>query len=237
MSSRSSSNRSDPCARPFGIECLEDRTLLTAGMLDPTFGAGGIVTTALPGDPTHGGGTGVAMQEDGKIVAVGFTRVGSEVGDLDSVVARYNSDGSLDASFGTGGLVKTDVGGFNGFTNDVAIDPNGKIVVVGGQEVVAVWRYDSDGSLDTTFSGDGVWWGANRSARAVAIQADGKIVVAHGFYVGGAGGTQGNFALSRINDDGSTDTTFGASGSSIADFGGDEGGGDVCVACLHALCV
>jgi uncharacterized delta-60 repeat protein len=91
------------------LELLESRTLLNAGLLDPTFGTGGKVTT-------HFMGNGLALQSDGKIVVVGRTSA------LPSpfVVARYNPDGSLDTTFGTGGTVTTDVGGLDG-ASDVVI--------------------------------------------------------------------------------------------------------------------
>src|SRR6478672_1709197 len=99
--SRRSSRRSRPrpASRP-GVEQLEDRTLLTAGALDPSFGAGGIVTTALTSGTQ--GANSIVLQGDGKIVVAGN-------GGTDFGLARYNTNGTLDATFGSGGKVVTDI--------------------------------------------------------------------------------------------------------------------------------
>ena len=105
------------------LESLEDRTLLNAGALDPSFGMGGEVTT------NFGSSDFIArslLQTDGKIVAVGSTLVGSS---SDFALARYNADGSLDSSFGVGGKVTSPLG----FATDAALQANGDIVVTGGQ--------------------------------------------------------------------------------------------------------
>src|SRR5689334_7498372 len=115
--------------RPW-LDALEDRLLLNAGDLDTTFGSGGVVLTSFPPVSKHTSGTGgnafaVQIQSDGKIVAVGLGR-----GDF--AVARYNTDGSLDPTFGNGGKVETDFGNLAGDeAYNLAIQPDGKIVVLG----------------------------------------------------------------------------------------------------------
>ncbi len=191
-------------------------SLLKDAELDSTFGNDGKVITDFGGTDQ---GRAVAVQKDGKIVVAGTS--GS-----DFAVARYNTDGSLDASFGMGGLVITDFGGFDG-GNAVAIQKDGKIVVAGfaGDEdsVFAVARYNRDGSLDITFGVDGkVTTDFSADAdigNAVALQKDGKIVV--------AGRSGSDFAVARYNTDGSLDITFGADGKVITDFGGDDEGNAV----------
>ena len=88
------------------VERLEDRSLLSAGALDPTFGLGGIVTTDFLGSNTDAAQA-VALQNDGKIVVAGHTRDANQ--NTDFVVTRYNADGTLDAAFGSGGRVVTDL--------------------------------------------------------------------------------------------------------------------------------
>ena len=119
-----------------------------AGDLDPSFSGDGKLTT----DFGVGGASGVALQGDGKIVAVGDSG-----GDF--ALARYNPDGSLDPSFAGDGMQTTDFGrDFEG-ASDVALQPEGKIVVVGGGGPggdFALARYNPDGSLDSSFAGDGM---------------------------------------------------------------------------------
>ena len=193
------------------------------GSLDTSFGDGGEVTTEF------GGGFdaitrvfAVAIQRDGKIIAAGET--GSFRSGADFALARYNSDGSLDATFGDGGKATTHFSGSGNFdgATAVAIQGDGKIIVVGfGGGGVALARYETDGSLDPSF-GDGGKVN-NLSLRmgvtAAAIQRDGQIVVG-GFAVN----RELDFALARFNNDGSLDTSFGSGGEVTTDFGGN---GDV----------
>lgn len=177
--------------------------LLTVGDLDATFGSGGKVTTDFGGSVK---GNDLAIQSDGKIVVVGD-------GGNDFVMARYNVEGSLDPTFNNG---NTDFGQNNEDAAAVAIQNDGKIVVVGSSEMngigpsktFAMARYRSNGSLDFTFSTDGKVTDASFMIRAlaVAIQGDGKIVVAGQSIYGNDGS---GFAVVRYNSDGTVDTTFG----------------------------
>jgi uncharacterized delta-60 repeat protein len=202
-------------------------TLASASDLDPTWDGDGIVTTAM------GGGSGVqvhmAIASDGKVVAASDC-VGSV---FDFCLARYNTDGSLDTTFDGDGKVATDFGTFDS-AYGVAIDSTGKIVAAGScggtTSIFCVARYNTDGSLDTTFSGDGRVMtdvnnnnGANTGGsqgRAVVIQPDDKIVVA-----GYCGHFDANFfvlrdaCLARYNTDGSLDSTFAGDGTGIYDLG------------------
>ena len=134
--------------------------------------------------------------------------------------------GGLDPSFGTDGLLTTDFG-FTDTATGVAVQADGKIVVAGdsdgGAADFVVARYNPDGSLDTTFSDDGLFlqtFGGIDKATAVAIQADGKIVVAG--YTNGTGTTEFDFAVLRLNPDGTLDPTFDADGKVTVGF--DLGG-------------
>jgi len=163
------------------------------GDLDPTFGSGGVVVTQISIYFDHG--EGLVQQTDGKLIAVG---VSNNSLDTDVVVARYNPDGSLDTSFGSNGLVVTDLGSYEDATS-VAIEGE-QIVVVGeslGNFLVA--RYDASGSLDPTFGDGGVLiadLGATwEYATDVVIQPDGRIVA------GGVTrpGTYDDFAIARFS--------------------------------------
>jgi uncharacterized delta-60 repeat protein len=197
----------------------------TDGSLDTTFGTGGIVFTDLNGGSSDWARA-MALQPDGKIVLAGETASPVLPSDQDFALVRYNSDGSLDTTFGTGGIVFTDFGAqFWEGAFSVGIDSAGRIVAAGGtfdwttQRNFAVARYNPDGSLDTTFDGDGRVTTPLSLTNAdiiadVAIQADDRIVA-----VGNAGS---DFAVVRYDTDGSLDTTFGGTGIITTNFGGTE---------------
>src|SRR5687768_5565626 len=129
--------------------------LLAAGSLDKTFGAGGIAVARVG---TTCIGNDLAIQADGKIVVVGYTPWAT--GTPDFAVARFNTNGALDTSFDGDGKVITPVGADLDIAYAVAIQSDGKIVVAGGtragiRDDFGVVRYNTDGSLDTTFDGDG----------------------------------------------------------------------------------
>jgi uncharacterized delta-60 repeat protein len=192
------------------------------GRLDPGFGAGGAVATDF--GTADESALAVATLRDGKIVAAGYSR-----GDF--ALARYGRDGRLDATFGNDGRVLTDFGGHDGATA-IAVQRDGKIVAAGwSRGAFAVARYRRDGSLDPTFGADGkvitdvgsrgraTYEPERDGASAVALQADGKIIVA-----GGSGWPARNrdFALLRYTVDGSPDPGFGRGGTVLTDFQKDN---------------
>jgi len=196
------------------------RVEAASGDLDPTFGSGGKVTTNFD---SFDRANAVAIQSDGKIVVAGSALT---ITSNDFALARYNSDGSLDASFGAGGKVTTDFFGTKDEAHAVAIQDDGKIVVAGGAlnfsvntDLFALARYNSDGSLDAGFGTGGkvaTNFGNGAGANAIAIQSDGKIVIGGGAFLGNS--TQNDFALVRYNTNGALDTSFGASGKVTTDF-------------------
>jgi uncharacterized delta-60 repeat protein len=196
---------------------------LADGSLDTSFGEGGKVTTDLTGDQDRA--QAVAFQPDGKIILVGPAKHSPFLHDF--AIVRYNTDGSLDASFGTGGHVFTDFEEGHDFAYAVALQSDGRIVVAGaatidGQEDIALVRYTSSGLLDTSFSGDGraiLSFGVgDDDAYAVALQPNGKIIVA-GY---ASNGSNDDFALVRYLANGSLDTGFGSGGSLVTDFVGSN---------------
>jgi uncharacterized delta-60 repeat protein len=190
------------------------------GSLDPSFSGDGKQTTDFGG--RFDGATAAALQGDGKIVVVGS---GGPNGN-DFALARYNSAGGLDTSFSGDGKETT---GFSGGGRGVAIQPNGKFVVVGGNGgIFALARYNLDGSLDTSFSSDGkqeTSFGGAAFANGVAIQANGKIVAVGNTYDTTTDHT--DFALAQYNPNGSLDSTFSGDGKQTTDFGTDDGAAGV----------
>jgi uncharacterized delta-60 repeat protein len=174
----------------------------------------------------------VALQPDGKIVAGGW--VGDSEVTSDFAIARYNADGTLDPSFHGDGKVVTALGERTDIIYGLAVQPDGKILAVGvtfsGPKTrrFAIVRYKSDGALDASFDGDGIvalniGTSLMDTAYAVAVQPDGKILVAGSALMLVVGSNsrvnQNDFGLVRLNTDGSLDTTFGANGRVITDFG------------------
>ena len=178
------------------------------GSLDTTFDADGIVTTAVGAN--HANITDIAVQSDGKIVVAGNSSNGAN---NDFTIARYNSDGSLDTTFDGDGIASTPIFSGQDLVSSLAIQLDGKYVVAGFANNgaftdFAVARYNPDGSLDTTFDGDGIVTTpigtGNSQTSDVAIQADGKIVV------GGWSTFSGNsdFVVVRYNANGSLDSSL-----------------------------
>ena len=159
--------------------------------------------------------------QGGKIVVVGN-------GAGDFALARYNPNGSLDASFSGDGLQTTDLGG-DDEARGLALQDDGKIVAVGRAGTFpdidfALARYNPNGSLDTSFSGDGkqttdFFFGAVDAANGVALQGDDKIVAAG---LAGGGSTGDDFALARYNPNGSLDASFSGDGKRRSNFGGAD---------------
>jgi uncharacterized delta-60 repeat protein len=202
-----------------------------SGALDPTFGGDGRVVTGFPGD-TSANGAFLAIQTDGKIVAVGVVSGPGEFGKNRFALVRYTRSGALDPTFGGDGRVVT---GFAGHADarGVAIQAGGKIVAAGSVFIpslqrtkFALARYRPSGALDPTFGGDGrvvTGFAGDAEHSGVAIQADGKIV---------AGGTLFTddavmFALARYRPSGALDPTFGGDGRVVTGFrgGGTRGEG------------
>ncbi len=189
-----------------------------AGSLDPAFGTGGIVITPIGGGSD--GGKAVAIQTDGKLIVAGSAYNGT---DADFAMVRYNKNGTLDNTFGVGGVVLTDFGGLDDGAESIKIQNDGKIVLAGStglytNQNIAVARYNVDGTLDNTFDTDGKLitdFGSDDFAYSATIQADGKIVV-----VGGSGiYPDYDFALARYNTDGSLDNSFDSDGKVLTSLG------------------
>jgi len=201
------------------------------GALDTSFGNNGKVTTDFPNRAAAI--SAVVVQPDGKIVVAGgvyplFVFAG------DFTIARYNPDGSLDTSFGAGGIVTTIFPGDGSFAFALALQPDGRIIAAGtdffdfnpgdmSDTDFALARYNPDGSLDTTFGNGGTvttdFLGHEDDVFSVLIQPDGKIVA-----VGSANSPVDyyDFAIARYLANGTLDTTFGTGGKVSTDFGNND---------------
>jgi uncharacterized delta-60 repeat protein len=197
-------------------------TITTPSGLDTTFGSSGRVSTPVG---EIGQGQAVVLQPNGGIVTAGSRQIGLA---SDFAVTRHHPDGSLDTSFGTGGIAVTDFGGAEDKALDAALTPDGGIVAVGEADPAGflkadfgLARYNPDSTPTTSFGAGGIvttdFSAHGDTANAVAVQGDGKIVVA-GFATP-ASGIHSDFALARYNPDGTLDTTFGVGGKVTTDFG------------------
>jgi uncharacterized delta-60 repeat protein len=195
------------------------------GSVDSTFGNGGTVTTNINNDNDRA--YALARQSDGKIVAAGKRGIQFYPSDQrkgNVALARYNPDGSLDATFGNGGIVVNDFGqGLESYALEVIIQPDGKIIIAGESSYeFLVARYNSNGTLDTTFSGEGfalVNFSSNWDhGRDAVLQADGKIILVG---IAEVNTPYDSFAVARVNPDGSLDQTFGNGGKVIMVNQGD----------------
>ena len=190
----------------------------SSGILDATFGTSGIVTTAIGAAAKI---ESMVLQADGKIVVAGWAVLN---GLAAFTVARYNTDGTLDSTFGTAGIVAGNISGFFERAFSVALQSDGKIVVAGAAAGnFQTVRYNTDGSFDTGFGTGGavvtnIIGNSRDVAHAVQIQADGKILV---------GGTttinnENFFAMARYNSNGTLDTTFNNTGRVVRSVGTDS---------------
>jgi uncharacterized delta-60 repeat protein len=181
---------------------------LPNGSLDLGFDSDGRVTTDFPGLDDYA--FALALEPDGKLVAAGTSTT-------EFALARYLTDGSLDAGFGTGGLVTTAFPAASAEAHAVVVQPDGTIVAAGfasGQ--LALARYLANGTLDTTFGTGGrvtTTVGTSAEARALVRQADGKLVVAGRAFDGIE-----SFVLARYDVNGSPDVGFGTGGVVTTSF-------------------
>lgn len=194
---------------------------LTNGILDSDFDSDGTVLVDVGGDTTDITED-IALQSDGKLIVVGSVNDGPK---SDFLVMRYSSSGTLDSSFGSGGITRTPIGSNNDSAKSVVIQANGRIIVAGLSDNgvsndIAIARYTTQGDLDTTFSGDGkdtqdVRGGVDE-ANDVVLQIDEKIVITGS----SANGSNNDFLVMRYKSDGQLDTSFSGDGAMTIDVGG-----------------
>ncbi len=177
------------------------------GSLDAGFGAGGTVITSIGG---HAQVNAVTLQPDGKILAAGYGSVAG--GPRQVLLVRYATDGTPDAGFGAGGKILSAPYAGDAEAIGVALQPDGKIVVLAAGSSRALVRYTKEGTLDSTFGSGGVVVSepaTDTKWAAVAVQPDGKIVVAESH------ATTNQIGAARFNIDGTPDSSFGVGGEAV----------------------
>jgi uncharacterized delta-60 repeat protein len=190
------------------------------GSLDTSFDGDGKVTTQLSSAGSEA--TSLVALPDGKLLAGGISRASNGTGQF--ALVRYNANGSIDTSFGSGGIVTTLVGPRSASLFALAVRPDGRILAGGtatNEQLngdFALVSYNADGSLDTTFDGDGkltteFFTGSDDVVNAIALMSDGKVVA------GGSAFRPGyDCVLARYNSDGSLDTSFDGDGKVVTDI-------------------
>jgi uncharacterized delta-60 repeat protein len=208
-------------------ERLESRQLLSAGDIVPSFGSEGFVSGELF---PAGSSSAVVLQADGKVIAAGTTDQAVGATDGQFALARFNSNGSLDRTFGVNGRVITDIGGAEQGIGALVVQKDGKIIAAGssGRDFALV-RYLPSGQLDKTFGRNGIEavpFSGQAKIAAIALQSNGKIDVA-----GSAMNTIGQqrFALAQFTTSGRLDPTFGTHGITVTNFPGTGGMADAMV--------
>ncbi|HOY32430.1 MAG TPA: T9SS type A sorting domain-containing protein [Bacteroidales bacterium] len=196
--------------------------------LDSTFGTFGIVKTIINAGNDHC--VALAIQANGKIVAVGYTNPGTG---NDFMIVRYNTNGTLDNSFGTNGVVVTQISISDDRATSLKIQSNGKIIVAGyatynSKKDFVVVRYNTDGTLDNSFGVNGIVRTTmsvhDDNATSLNIQNDGKIVVGGNSYIYA-------ISIARYDTSGILDNTFGINGKVITLFNDIQGNGRASLNC------
>lgn len=187
------------------------------GILDVGFSADGMVTTTF--DEVQEQGNAVAIQADQKIVVAGYAFVTSSI---DFALCRYNTNGTLDPTFGVGGKVNIDFMGQDDEASSIVMQADGKMIVGGKtfdgtDEDFALIRLNTDGTLDPSFGVMGYvvtdYSGGDESITGLVLQADEKIVASGNIFIGTK-----DFALARYNSNGTLDNTFDTDGKVTTDF-------------------
>ncbi|MBI5543314.1 MAG: hypothetical protein HY901_05460, partial [Deltaproteobacteria bacterium] len=196
-----------------------------SGTIDPGFGSSGLLRVEMFNG--RAAQYAVLVDPDEKLVSAGAMMNGTTSPDLDFFIMRHNSDGSLDSTFEANGIVQTSFGYGHDEAVSVKRQADGRYVVAGeAQGALTIgWgivRYNSNGSLDTSFGNGGKLLLSVGSTDAtygdLFILADGKLLL-----VGGAvNGSSLDFALVRLNGDGTLDTSFGVGGTKLQDFAGRD---------------
>ncbi len=217
----------------IGLATLTEASNSVTGELDTSFSGDGILITNINQNDQP---EAIAIQSDGKILVAGtsnFTLGTSSFTSGDFAVVRYNTDGTLDTTFGTGGIVTTSINNFDRAT-DIVLQTDGKILVAGytlsnsGFDF-AVVRYNTNGTLDTTFDTDGIVTTNIQNfdmANSIRLQSDGKILVAG---VSNLGTPTGDFTVVRYNTNGSLDTTFGSNGIVTTNINNEDFGASLSI--------
>jgi uncharacterized delta-60 repeat protein len=192
------------------------------GILDDSFGNGsGYVY--ISGDNY---GQSLAIQSNGKILLGGYCYNNSS-GNRNFCIARFNSNGSLNTTFGYSGKIIQSIGSYGDYGQSLAIQPDGKILLGGkcynrSNSDFCIARFNSNGTLDTSFGFSGKViqpiGSSDDEGYSLAIQPDGKILLGGYCY----NGSDYDFCIARFNSNGTLDTSFGTSGKVIQPIGSSD---------------
>ncbi len=210
---------------PGGVTDYALVSLNANGELNSSFGTNGKLTTDFASLTDEA--FGIALQGDGKIIAVGNAQMGELFSQIEFGIVRYNTDGTLDETFGVGGKNIQDIAGTDDFAKSVVIDAvSGKMYVVGyivvtnTRKKMVIYAGNGDGTTDLSFSTDGLrklqYGYEYGEAYSVSLQSDGKIVVAGTAYNNSTG--ESVFTLSRLKNTGPADFNFFSGGRVITTF-------------------
>jgi uncharacterized delta-60 repeat protein len=186
------------------------------GALDATFGTDGIAAPFMTiyGDYANA----LTIQPDGKFVVAGYCYHGGI--STEFCLARFSTNGELDTTFGSAGLVFTKLSTYDDIARALVVQPDGKILAAGScSDSFCVARYNANGALDATFGSSGtvIAVGGSSEGHALALQHDGRIVVAGECYAGGW-----DFCLARFSANGALDPSFGSSGKVATPMGSNN---------------
>ncbi|MBL0012709.1 MAG: T9SS type A sorting domain-containing protein [Flavobacterium sp.] len=205
------------------------------GSLDLNFGNNGIVYSQIVTE--SGGNRIMKLLPNGKILVTGSKSISNNLNFYDFAIAQYNSNGSIDTTFGTNGIVITDINGNGNEANGIDVQSDGKIIVAGNTYIngivsldvfTTLVRYFPDGTIDTSFGIDGkvmlnlLASNSQQYLWDIKIRNDDTILL--GVTTSALETTDyfRNIALLKVNNDGSPDLTFGTNGAVITDFGGQD---------------
>jgi uncharacterized delta-60 repeat protein len=190
--------------------------ILTDGRIDSTFADNGLMIIELSSSAIDDRPTCIKIQNDNKILIGGYSYGTPNQGRIFCLI-RINSNGTLDSTFGINGIIKTDIIGYpNDYASSLEIQNDGKIILAGSSfnsKIMAICRYEMDGTLDNTFGNLGIDTldisSGNDVIKDITIQSDGKIIIA---------GIVNNAAcLIRLNTYGNIDSTFNNTGIKLID--------------------
>ncbi len=222
----------------YAVAVQQDGKIVVAGKSNNQFAVARYNTDGSPDNTFNGTGkvifsigfadncNSIALQADGKIVLAGFSFIDTNYDSAFYAIARLNSNGSPDNTFGVNSKKLTNLGFAKDFANSIAIQTDGKIIASGysyvnGNDNFSVARFNTDGSLDNTFSEDGIQYNSfgidDYFGESLAVQNDGKIIVAG--YSQNIFGNSTAFAVARYKTDGSLDSSFGNNGFQSTDVG------------------
>ena len=215
---------SAPASVAFFLLAASTVAFAGPGDLDSSFGDGGRVFIDIPGASDFAAT--VILQQDGKLL-IGR---GNDADDDDFSVLRLNADGSFDETFGADGRTSLDAPGIKGTTRIVLLQPDGRIVAAGGVSIpgaertgFGMARFNTDGSVDSSFGIGGVvthdLGSAYEAINAVVLQSDGRLAAAGHTW----SDVSRDMTFWRFNADGTLDTSFGTSGSTVINFHGSNG--------------